>query len=561
MTDGIYRMAVTSGHSHRDTVTLAGQQVRHWLKAQHYEDPGAEDGRHRVGAQAVLDCALKDRVRGASGAKESVARWRLREFTPQGIWQTSLTISTPPTGGTWVRLDAEQLPVRGASATKAPVPALARGLLDVLAAAEGEHQGAARVHGMPTVIERGDVDEVLDELCDPDRRMPIVVASTPPRVDFDDWLAETVDPLLRGCAGLAVLYALAPGAERDFNRALEHHRVYGGAVRTYLPGLDPAWAPEAQRHRVMGRHTLDTDLRRASGLLAWLPRRLAVQSPLPDALAGLPPLRAQNLRGGSAPWSEESADIAAIDGVQPGSLLVDHHEEEVHEERARAEELQEVRRWLRDAEERESQLAAEYDEQYSELREARTQVRSLRGRLAEADGGEGATRAEPAAGRVDPVSFAELIERIGEFPLLSFTGDPRLTRELDDQTDHPTWVRMAWDALLALQDYAEAAVHGESGGDFRRWCENTPVDCHVFPPRKVIRDESRTVRTNTKWKGERELPVPVEVNAGGKVFMGAHLRIGGGGTAPRLHYFDDCSGTGKIYIGYMGLHLRNTRTN
>ena len=127
MTDGIYRMAVTSGHSHRDTVTLAGQQVRHWLKAQHYEDPGAEDGRHRVGSQAVLDCALKDRVRGASGAKESVARWRLREFTPQGIWQTSLTISTPPTGGTWVRLDAEQLPVRGASATKAPVPALARG--------------------------------------------------------------------------------------------------------------------------------------------------------------------------------------------------------------------------------------------------------------------------------------------------------------------------------------------------------------------------------------------------------------------------------------------------
>ncbi len=555
MTDGIYRMAVASGHSHRDTVSLAGQQVRHWLKAQHYEDPGAADGRHRVGPQAVLDCALKERIRGATGAKESVARWRLREFTPQGIWQTSLTVSTPPTGATWVRLDAEQLPVRGASATKAPVPTLARGLLDVLAATEGEHPNAARMHGLPTVIERGDVDEVLDELCDPDRRMPIVVASTPPRVDFDDWLAESVDPLLRGCAGLAVLYALAPGAERDFNRALEHHRVYGGAVRTYLPGLDPAWAPEAQRHRVMGRHTLDADLRRASGLLAWLPRRLAVQSPLPDALAGLPPLRAGGRTSGPVESNPE------IDGVQPGSLLVDHHEEEVHEERARAEELQEVRRWLRDAEERESQLAAEYDEQYSELREARTQVRSLRGRLAEADGGGTAPTRLPDSLRDDPVSFAELVERMDEFPLLTFTGDPRLARELDDQTDHPTWVRMAWDALLALQDYAEAAVHGESGGDFRRWCENTPGDCHVFPPRKVIRDESRTVRTNGKWKGERELPVPVEVNPAGKVFMGAHLRIGGGGTAPRLHYHDDCSGTGQIYIGYIGLHLHNTRTN
>jgi hypothetical protein len=63
---------------------------------------------------------------------------------------------------------------------------------------------------------------------------------------------------------------------------------------------------------------------------------------------------------------------------------VDEHEEEVLEERARAGEIQEVRRWLRAAEERESELAAEYDEQYSELREARTEVRSLRGRLAAA---------------------------------------------------------------------------------------------------------------------------------------------------------------------------------
>ena len=553
MTDGIYRMAVTSGHVHKETVSLAEEQVRQWLKAQHYDGPVGEEGRHRVGAQAVLDCSLKERVRGAGGAKESLARWRLREFTTQGIWQTTLAVSTPTGARTWVRLDTELLPARGVPTAKAPVPSLARGLLDVLAATENEHPGSAAVHGMPTVIERGALDEVLDELCDPDRRLPIVVASTPSHTDFEDWLAETVDPLLRGCAGTAVLYALAPGAEREFNRALEHHRVYGGAVRTYLPGLDPAWQPDAPRHRVMARHTFETDLRRASGLLAWLPRRLAVQTPLPEALEALPPLRARGL-----------TDVGAeIDGVQPGSLLVDEHEEEVLEQRARAGEIQEVRRWLRAAEERESELAAEYDEQYSELRAARTQVRSLRGRLAEAGYSD-----LPEHDRFerdqqhDPASFAELLDRLeGEFPLLRFTGDARLGRDLDLQTDHPTWVRMAWDALLALQDYAAAAVRGASGGDFRRWCENTPADCHPFPPRKVIRDESRTVRSHGKWKSERELPVPVEVNPAGEVFMGAHLRIGGGGTAPRLHYHDDCSGTGLIYIGYMGLHLHNTRTN
>jgi hypothetical protein len=521
VTDGIYRMAMTSGHAHRDTVSMAEEQVRHWLKAQHYEGPVNEEGRHRVGPQAVLDCSLKERVRGAKGAKESLARWRLREFTLQGIWQTSLIVSTPTGGRTWVRLDAELLPARGVAMAKAPVPTLARGLLDVLSGTEGEHPDSAALHAMPTVIERGDLDEVLDELCDPDRRLPIVVASTPSHTDFDDWLAETVDPLLRGCAGLAVLYALAPSAEREFNRTLEHHRVFGGAVRTYLPGLDPAWQPDAQRHRVMARHTFETDLRRASGLLAWLPRRLAVQTPMPDALAALPPLRARGLTDSGA----------EIDGVQPGSLLVDTHEEEALEERARAGEIQEVRRWLR------GRLAAVG---HLDLPEVVHPDRDLQN---------------------DPASFIELLDRMDEFPLLRFTGDARLTRDLDQQTDHPTWVRMAWDALLALQDYAEAAVRGESNGDFRRWCENTPAECHAFPPRKVIRDESRTVRSHGKWKTERELPVPVTVNPTGEVFMGAHLRIGGGGTAPRLHYHDDCSGTGRIYIGYMGLHLHNTRTN
>ncbi|MFC5911659.1 hypothetical protein [Streptacidiphilus monticola] len=526
-------MAVTSGHGHQETVALAEQQVRQWLKALHYDAPSGGNGRDLVGPQAVLDHVVRGRA-----VQGRLARWRLREFTVQGIWQTSLTVSTGKRDGkTWVQLDSEQLPVRGETPAKAPVPALARGLLDVLAAVEGPQPEAARVHALPTVIERGDVDAILDELCDPDRRLPVVVASTPLHTDFEDWLDQVVDPVTRGCTGLAVLYALSPGAERAFNGALEHHRVYGGAIRTYLPGLDPAWAPEAPRHRVMSRATIEDNLRRASGLLAWLPRRLAVQTPLPDALVGLPPLKPSGL--------------PEADDVQPGGLLVDRDEEEAHEQRARAEELQEVRRWLRAAEERESQLAAEYDEQYSELRAARSQLRSLTGLAPRRPHGD------------DPTSFAELVDRLEaeEFPGLVFTGDPRLTKELDEQTDHPTWVRMAWDALLALQDYAEAAATGTSGGDFRSWCENTPPDCHAFPPRKVIRGESRTVSTNNKWKRERLLPVPPEVDPSGRVFMGAHLRIGGGGTAPRLHYHDDCSGTGKVYIGYIGLHLHNTRTN
>lgn len=154
------------------------------------------------------------------------------------------------------------------------------------------------------------------------------------------------------------------------------------------------------------------------------------------------------------------------------------------------------------------------------------------------------------------------MSRIDEFPLLTFTGDQKNALALDGlRCSGAGWARLAWDGLTALQEYAEAAVRGTAGGDFKQWCEHTPEGCHHFPPRKAVRGESRTVFSHTKWKRERMLPVPESVDASRRAFMGAHLRIGGGRTAPRLHYLDDCSGSGRIYVGYIGLHLTNTRTN
>jgi hypothetical protein len=43
--------------------------------------------------------------------------------------------------------------------------------------------------------------------------------------------------------------------------------------------------------------------------------------------------------------------------------------------------------------------------------------------------------------------------------------------------------------------------------------------------------------------------------------MPAHFKAGQENTfAPRVHYFDDTDQTGKIYIGYIGRHLMNTKT-
>ncbi|WP_278186534.1 hypothetical protein [Streptomyces laculatispora] len=43
--------------------------------------------------------------------------------------------------------------------------------------------------------------------------------------------------------------------------------------------------------------------------------------------------------------------------------------------------------------------------------------------------------------------------------------------------------------------------------------------------------------------------------------MQAHLKIGRGNTvAPRLHFYADGPQSGKVFVGYLGPHLRNTLT-
>ncbi|CAM5369079.1 hypothetical protein SVIOM342S_04805 [Streptomyces violaceorubidus] len=87
---------------------------------------------------------------------------------------------------------------------------LAKHLLEALDA----HDGLADV-AMPQVVEAEDVEAVIDELCDADRRLPVVMASTPYDADFDDWLEGTVDPLVRPLVGLAILYVLTRKPSRS----------------------------------------------------------------------------------------------------------------------------------------------------------------------------------------------------------------------------------------------------------------------------------------------------------------------------------------------------------
>jgi hypothetical protein len=73
--------------------------------------------------------------------------------------------------------------------------------------------------------------------------------------------------------------------------------------------------------------------------------------------------------------------------------------------------------------------------------------------------------------------------------------------------------------------------------------------------------ESKTVGNRDDWRRERTFPVPEAVDPSRKLFMEAHLRIGGGNTvSPRLYFYDDGPNTGLVYVGYLGPHPTNTKT-
>ncbi|MFE5005493.1 hypothetical protein ACFRJ3_12790 [Streptomyces sp. NPDC056696] len=96
---------------------------------------------------------------------------------------------------------------------------------------------------------------------------------------------------------------------------------------------------------------------------------------------------------------------------------------------------------------------------------------------------------------------------------------------------------------------------------FKQWCEDAPEGTHVISPRKVVRDESKSVKANGDWSRARRFPVPRHVCPDGKLFMGAHLRIGGGNTiAPRLHHYDGVCTDHGIFVDYMGPRLANIMT-
>ncbi|WP_329428899.1 hypothetical protein OG339_06720 [Streptosporangium sp. NBC_01495] len=209
-------------------------------------------------------------------------------------------------------------------------------------------------------------------------------------------------------------------------------------------------------------------------------------------------------------------------------------------------------------------LTEEYAEAVTNARKLTERVRWLEGRLAEA--GQPVYGVNGEVPVFEPASLVEVLIEARESLRHIVVGDTdgaAARLDLDHPAQSRTWAAKAWDSLRALEDFARARSGGKFAGGFYEWCAHGSPGRLTIPTGMLSMRESKSVVTRAKFSDRRTFAVPPEVNPGGQVLMESHVKLRPVGyPAPRMYFHDDSGGaTGKIWIGYLGGHLPNTRTN
>ena len=168
-----------------------------------------------------------------------------------------------------------------------------------------------------------------------------------------------------------------------------------------------------------------------------------------------------------------------------------------------------------------------------------------------------------------PESVRELVARLtpgdeehAAIARVQFTGDDAGPLSVDERDPIGRYASALWLYVRVLHDYAEAKAGGWSG-NMHMYLTNDDGPIGTRCPRdRHASTESDSVLQNKAWRQERVFPVPDSTGAGVLREMFAHFKPTHRDTfAPRMHYFDDTDRSGKVFIGYIGQHLTNTKTN
>ena len=609
-------------HQVSDVTALAREQLHAWLRDKRYAADSLLPDRTVPLAENVDGLLLERREQDGSVA----TRARIVENMATGRWTTELTIHVPgsPAKNPWILLDIDH--IENAADSPAPTkwvatPRLAKRLLGVMPALDG----SAVLADKPRLVSGNDVEALVDVVCDPDRRGLIFVAGSDSGMPIQPW-ADLVAGLLKDTIGLAAAYILDPDATASLSEALgDSHAIRPGTVRTFLPGADPASELDALRHRVLTtQRIIRGDGTRVARLLGWKARETTLEHPLPksairtsrafehqldsilvDRLTVAEPAVAVTGENGTAldhpddlresaynhalaAPDEVAAQASQYLALRDLSLTVlgteDVSEAALDEitrlaqlgrqasetQAAVSQRLEDLQFRLAGAEEARQEVARRLeDEQLEHAQTAQSEsdasdlVRHLRKLLIQAGGADHAWSPVPEVSRLArPQSFDDLLEMLSELSDVIFTGNAEITSGLDEGDPMGRWAGKAWDALMALSDYAKASREGKCDRDVDGYLRHTPDGFRTFPANRHARDESADVQNNPRFRSARIFPVPVEVDSAGCAFMGAHFKLAQSGMlSPRLHYLDRTANSDSVYVGYIGPHLPTKQTN
>ncbi|WP_157975089.1 hypothetical protein [Glycomyces dulcitolivorans] len=520
--------------------------------------------------------------------------------------------------------------------------------------------GAVPVEAGAHLVGPEEVKDLTGRLAHRSRTVPLIVLT----VDRGDPAAAVAcaDHLAEALAGVASVVRLYDTrTQEDLNSWLGPDlSVFGGGLRTYLPGVRPGEESYAMRHqprggsaiREHGTRALDVvvtgvvelsvhrqvpaDIRQTEQRVARVlsgalepaalhaappspaaiavprppkapkqpaPAKVEAPQPVPEPIPEPEPVASEPEPVQAAPEPEPPDPAPADDGsgrlaAGIAERLADHLDNAVLEalvdmarggdsettaliktmsahlealtravettgllgRRGRGDDLERLRR-------EHDQLELDYVELQEHERKAQDRIRWLEGRLAEHADPVYGVQDEGPEGPFDAESLMDVVQRARkqlrrlDLPDSLDTEVSRL--DVTYPRQRRRWTAKAWDALRALDAYASARAEDRFTGGFYDWCSRPlPGEPHIIPT-MVSMKESDSVSGNPKYYRARLFRVPAEIDPSGRVYMPAHIKLQPiGSPAPRMHFLDDAGGaTGKVWIGYLGDHLPNTRTN
>ncbi|MFD7334864.1 hypothetical protein ACFV98_02525 [Streptomyces violascens] len=539
-----------------------------WLKEKYCTEVPLTTGQHHLDDTSLLTLKAAHDANGS----EYAVRLLLRQDLIEATWRTTVTaVRTGEREGGLACVDLECFPNAGHTVHPGK-PRLVRDLVRELE----PYDGLSRLSGNALRVTRDQVARLVDVLCDPARQLPAVVAARPLRPDplWSERAAQTMQHI----AGDASSYLLwdVPAVEAFRAAVGESHRVAPGAVRTFLPEVDPAWAPDTARHRYLANGRWADPADPAWRGVARRVHALCLERQLPEAMTqvSFPDRTAEQYRQERRESMDKAKMLATVPAPRTGEAepelraevtllngLLEQADKELTEAERTAELAERTNTSLRG---QVQGLLAERDSEIEDhlisldrLQKAQVEADRLRllllrqGRAQEvAD----ATAALPGI----PASFEELWERLAELEHLTVTADRRVALDLDEYPMARTWAAKAWTALGSLDSYAWAAKGGFNGG-FYQFCLQPPAGAKPYPIKQVAMTESAP--TMEQYGHERLFPGPV-----GLVEMQAHLKLGARGRiAPRIYFLDGAKATtgetaGRLVVGYVGPHLTNMQT-